>query len=740
MKLYRNTIHIKKFICGFFILSFLACQHAEVTYFGVVKTEYENQKVSENILQVPDSGAIYGQIDALNIEEHYKSLFISVSDTNQIESFANIYPDGTYIIEGLQGQPYTFSIWGGNYVAQERNVFLSHDNSLEVKVSLKKRAQFSGRVLGMSKDSPVSNAELIIYDDKVFYSDETKADGSFQIDRITPGVYSLKINAIGYEEYQLSKLKIKEEGYTIDYNLQAYSLANGVKGSIRGRIKDRATRVYLEGIQIMAFDKESHFYSAVSDSMGFYQINDMEFGTYTVTSLNQEYLRLNSQQSLTAGNSEVVFDVDLSKSYSLGGEVGFDQGSNEAKDILISVYQNDNIVQANRIKKAGFFEFQSLPYGIYSVEVTCEGFVTEWYHDIQLSNIASDRLKFKLTKGYTVSGRVMESASIGVAGCTVMAYSDDGDIKVDTTDALGYYTIGGLGNKFYDVVVSSEELIYPPQNHLKINKSIKHLDFTNNIGGALKGKVYAANGEPGIDIEVLIEKIDISPIDENHIFNTKTDDKGEYLIRNMPEGKYNISLVSDNSLYLMKEVVIASDEVYIDIFMDKAKNISGTIDRVSGGEEIPVENAEIIISHNSLTSISSTCYSDRNGHFVTENLPVGDYSVQVNYDDSMAQLIPNIHSSSQIKLRWNEFNGEVKGLVVSDKKPLAGMPVIAVSKEYKLNTMSNSKGEFFFTAMPVGEYLILVDSKDFITELISFEINKENRYHEANIVAKKNEL
>jgi OOP family OmpA-OmpF porin len=124
---------------------------------------------------------------------------------------------------------------------------------------------------------PVENAEVLVAGDIAHqYSCYTNRAGYFQIADIEPGTYTLLISRTGYAPFNV-RVRI-ESGKKFEQRVVMKNEASA-RGKISGIAADYATNAPL--VVDISFLKGTETVRAVSDdSMGYFEFNDLEPGTY----------------------------------------------------------------------------------------------------------------------------------------------------------------------------------------------------------------------------------------------------------------------------------------------------------------------------------------------------------------------------------------------------------------------------------------------------------------------------
>lgn len=225
-------------------------------------------------------------------------------------------------------------------------------------------------------------------------------------------------------------------------------------------------------------------------------------------------------------------------------------------------------------------------------------------------------------------GKPVEGAEVSVFGI-VGADSEHHPLPVSnmrqaTTDKKGEFIIKGLlADTRYDLKVVASG--FPVCYFFDIKSNTLGNRLVLCFGGKISGKVtYLADAKPAPDIRIKAERMDITKYCDTAL----TNQQGEYLILNLPAGKYRVSIDSDFYTAPPKEnlIVEAGKEVKeVNFKIYRGLNINGeVVDRRNGSG---IADARVFLN-GEITGdgkLKKNVTTEKDGDFVFENLPEGLY-------------------------------------------------------------------------------------------------------------------
>ncbi len=231
-----------------------------------------------------------------------------------------------------------------------------------------------------------------------------------------------------------------------------------------------------------------------------------------------------------------------------------------------------------------------------------------------------------------------------------------------------------------------------------------NIDIVFRGQGSLRGKVFDENQQPVKDAYVTITA---EGRYEPEKYQVRTNAAGEYFCASLPVGRIDLFAFKGSSLgFSTAAINFPGEAVNADIVVISQKygRISGTVYRNDG--HTPADRAIVKLKKSS--SLFNWTYSGADGSFFFDQVPIGDFAVEVSeISGSQSAVFKGILSEGQtfsltIILRGN---GTVFGNVLeANGAPVAGAVVYLSGTSF--NAVTDFNGQFRITDIPIGEYQV----------------------------------
>lgn len=324
------------------------------------------------------------------------------------------------------------------------------------------------------------------------------------------------------------------------------------------------------------------------------------------------------------------------------------------------------------------------------------------------------------TPGGIVYGRVFTAANQPVDNADVRLeeYEGDGDIvrSYTRTDAFGNYQfdfVRILHDPFRIVVTDitngkSERL----NGRLSVDGQRFNMDIFMKGRGIVRGVVVDENGKP---VPSLVDETG-NVISGAHafasagnegayeFFDTPCNKEGKFEFSDLPLGAVNIR-GSYGGLFGVADTVISFDGEFRDVVVNLAAGQTGSVSgRILENDGItPVEGAALYIYHDG-RPLNYVKYSDEDGFFLFEVVPVGNFTVYSSKGPSVSGSVSaNQTASIVIILRGK---GAIEGIVKDhNNNGCNNISIYIMNTQFSDTTDEN--GGFKIEDVPVGTYSII---------------------------------
>ncbi|MFH2003021.1 MAG: carboxypeptidase-like regulatory domain-containing protein [Planctomycetota bacterium] len=388
---------------------------------------------------------------------------------------------------------------------------------------------------------------------------------------------------------------------------------------------------------------------------------------------------------------------------------------------------------------SGIYRFEDLSLRTFKISASAKGYSTQQVSSNLLFEKAREKvINFKLTKGRSIAGQVVDQESRPVGSAEIKAtlyggkeYSSfgcarsgpEGDFSVDDL-AEGAYTVRITCEGYTEVVKS------------KITAGTQGLEVVLKKRGGVSGLVMDGQSRaPVNDFRIRVmernrvgNKETMMPTRTVKEFKTKD---GRYSIENLDPGSCFL-LVSSSGYAdcLSSEVVIARDQVKenVDIYMNQGGDLRG---RVVNGAGAPVQGAKITLSdsaeqddpfsralgammNSTIERSKKTTVTDETGSFLLTLITPGRYGINATHPDyargspRSVNVEPGAGATPQMEDMVLTEGARVFGRVLDNKKNPVSSAIVAItnSKGFMERTTTEADGSYQFRHLKAGEYTV----------------------------------
>jgi protocatechuate 3,4-dioxygenase beta subunit len=633
-----------------------------------------------------------------------------------------------------------------------------------------------GSISGVVTDAdgnPIEGAWVAagLYDDSWWAQAWTDADGSYTIDRLTPGEYRVEVWAEGYlHEYYDSVRQLEDaapvavkdgdDTPNIDFDLDP-------GGSISGIVTD-AQGNPIEGAWVGAGLYDGSWWGqAASIADGTYKITGLVTGEYRVDVWAEGYLHeyyngmRQPEDATPASVLEGQETPNINFSLDLGGTISgivTDAQGNPIEGAWVEAYSDDGGGWGDaETGSDGTYKITGLVTGEYRVDVWAEGYFQQFYDGVRDWELATlvpvvegqdtPNINFGLDLGGTISGIVTDAQGNPIEGAWVEAYSDNGNGWGNAeTGSDGSYNIGGLVAGEYRVEIWADGYLHEFYNSVRDwelatlvpvveGQDTPNINFSLDVGGTLSGIVTDAQGMPIEGAWVHAQSDDGSGWGY-----TETSPDGFYNIGGLATGEYRVEVWADGYLHeyynsvrdwglaTLVPVVEGQDTPNINFSLDVGGTISGIVTDTQGN---PIDGAWV---HAQSDDGSGWGYTETgpDGFYNIGGLATSEYRVEVRADGYLreyydgvrdwenATLVPVVEGQDTPNINFSlDVGGTISGIVTDAQ----GNPIEGAWAEAYANDGSgwgyaetDAEGSYKIVGLASSEYLVEVWADGYLHE------------------------
>lgn len=635
---------------------------------------------------------------------------------------------GNYLLDNVSAGVYVLQCSHPNYTTTRKgHVYVSDNSALTINLFLApKQTQnnVSGVVKNSSTNNPVPNAKVKLSNENNSYSKNTSNNGSFSFWHIANGTYTMTAEAYNFVNYAHAEPIVVEDS-TIISGLEIFLTPVQANSSLSGFVTDSSNGNPIAGAEVKVYrNNHGSTYVGITDSLGYYNIENIFGGEYYVKCKAEGYVHFWSEVAI---NGTTAFDIQLLaiQEGTISGVVTKDEtGEPVANAYLYAIPVNGNPGTSNH--QCG--QAISDSNGNYSMNVRAGNYYvicyTKWnpgyyyyeFYDNVHTNaeateiaVADDQTVENINFGtptpsvvdVIVTGKVTDAFNNPIEGANVRVWSHrrcSNDSTWATTDANGDYSISFSSNRpwvRFSVVAKKDGFFKEYYNEKSswweadVLKAFGDTTFTNisftldsdsaTFDNSISGNVTNGNGE-------LLADVTISAFARNgghHRFTTTTDSLGNYTLENLRNGNYILFFFKEDYIPEFYDNVHRWEDATLVNATGAVLGINASLDvDTSGGgngvitgilrdaNNSPLAGTLVTIK-NSLNQIIGYSMTSSDGNYEIEGIGGGNYTMNgsvFGYGSSAQAITFDPIQSNTIIVNMNLTSSPLE--VIENGKPI----------------------------------------------------------------------
>lgn len=542
----------------------------------------------------------------------------------------------------------------------------------------------------------------------------TGSDGSYTLQRVIGGVYTLRFSLPGYSDSVLASFTLND-GQSRVVN----STLNALAGKITGTVTLAAGGV-VSGATVTAVNASGAALSAVTSALGTYEITGLATGSYTVSASRSGY---RSSQNvnvtiLTTALTSVANINDMALNNSTITGAVRDPAGNGILNAVVAVSGAGG--SGNAVTNAaGEFTVSSLAPGTYQLTASASGYASS-SQSVNLTTTAS--LFIPLTPNTVrVTGSVLNQNGL--------ALGFNADVKLAAEDAI-YTTVANSQGVFEFPAVSSGRVYRLSSEIFREG----HANDTVNLN--------IAAGATSVPAQTLVVRVSTSIVSGNAgtdgaaitlLNNTSGESRsiissstGEYRMEYLTTGSYSISVVRTGYTFSP-----ATQNFNLDGSNTQSINFTATVNsgtvNVSArtNTSAPLENVSVTLVSNDGNQVFSGSTSTT-GALRFENIPAGGYILRANlsgYTSAPSEKSVTVASGASINESFvltrntSSISGVIRSISGATTAALgqAQITVRNTATGQLFSAESNANGSYTLSNIPAGEAVITASKTGYVS-------------------------
>ncbi len=702
------------------------------THYGEVAIK-EDDEVRYDVEMTSEGGGddslLYGYVTDAETEDPISDASVELQGEDE-RYYTETDDSGYYEIQCSSGK-YTIYVSHKDYQTHENQIIVEEEEQrydVELEPKGPEDCLLYGYVTDADTGDPVVEAGVDLYNDDDYYYTYTDKDGYYEIE-CRSGDYTVYVYHDDYQSHEGEVSIGEQEQKQYDVELEPKGPEDS---SVYGTVTDADTKEPIGGATVYLYN-DDEWYDTETDRSGEYRIA-CRAGDYSIEVHHNNYE--SHYGKVPVGEQEdVQYDVELERS---GGQKSYIEGyiyDENSEDPVpgadIQLYNGETY--SDRSDEDGYY-YISCDEGDYTITVTHEDY-EKYEDDVYVGPDGTEYDAYITPKG---SGRLYGYVTdkenddpLEEAKVTAERESDGQEFEI-LTDEEGYYELE-LPTGEFDITVYLRDY-HEIEDTVKINDGDeiqKDYELERDIK---TGKIYGDvkdvdSGERLEGVKIILE----SQGSRGKSYDTETDADGDYEIRGVDEGDYDVTVEFDGYDTIYDTVTVVENGVEKKYRMETKKaTVYGKVTDKDGDD--PLNDVLLTLTAKGRGE-EYTVETNHTGEY-TLDLPGDDYTVTAEHEDYITEedevtLTDGEETELDFELELMPREGTIYGYI-SEKGSgtlLKGVKVTLTEKTRSGNsydTTTDAEGEYEIT-VPEGDYEISVELEDYETETDTVTLADDDR-------------
>ncbi len=534
---------------------------------------------------------------------------------------------GTYSVANVEPGPYIALFSKDGYVSQSLDG-ISVEGAKIAKLQAVTLPITGGTVSGSvkAKDMVDFGGSMIVARNDVsgkIFSTSTIADGTWSINPISPGTYTITATRSGFGTQSLRGVAIVTSASLT--NLEFPTLVPAT-GTITGTVSlEGAASFEGIGVTIRKSDDATQSFSAITDKSGTWYFSGLKPATWLVLFSKDGWLSgVGTSVTLISDEVATAPAVLLGSSKArLSGTATLESGSDSAGIAILAT--GDLGKTASTVTDAtGHWALAGLEPDSYRVQATKDGFVTSLSDPVSLSagGAVSDIAQTLKVSSRSLVGKIKLEGSTAASGVKITAtnIADVRSIYSALSNNDGYYVLAGMIPGFYILSFSKETYKGVTTKAIALDKtSMVEMDDValDKARGSVSGIVLSEGRKDNAGTRVVLVGTTIE---------ATTNASGVWSL-DAPSGNYpggvRFERIDFQTTADTETITVLTDSTYgvpTKTLAATANSATGKVDLVNSTDE------GISVSIDSHTDFTATTAAD--GSWRIDHIPLGSYTIR----------------------------------------------------------------------------------------------------------------
>ncbi|MGG0853609.1 carboxypeptidase regulatory-like domain-containing protein, partial [Metabacillus fastidiosus] len=416
--------------------------------------------------------------------------------------------------------------------------------------------------------------------------------------------------------------------------------------------------------------------------------------------------------------------INVQQAATINGTIINQANGTAIPNATVTLLQNGNPVTTTTSNSSGFYSFQNVTPGSYTISVSNPPNFSPNSVNINIASGQSLTQNIFLTPvPGTIQGTVTGNGNPIQNAAVTLTNSSGALISQTTTNASGGYSFSNIPPGSYTVSVMTDTFQSQTRGVITEPGQIVTANFTLQPNpGSITGTVTnALTSTPlaGATVQLLNNQ-GVS------LDSKVTDSNGAYTFSGLAPGQYSVKANAPQfGTNTVSSFVTSNNTTTTNIALQpNPGSITGTLTDLSTGAAI--SGAAVQLS-NSVGAIVNTAVTDENGVYVFNNVVPDSYNLSFianGYSSGRAGAIVNPNQTTVVNTNLTRLAGALSGTVLNNNnEPLANAQVTVFQNNIQVTSaITDVNGNYLISNLSPGSYVIVTTTDNFITNTVSVTI------------------
>ncbi|GLI84555.1 hypothetical protein ANABIO32_22650 [Rossellomorea marisflavi] len=627
--------------------------------------------------------------------------------------------DGIYTVTGLAPGNYIVVASNPNFQQGSEGATITSGGTTVVNFVLAANpGSLAGTITNAQTGAPIAgaNVQVRILDSggSLIATVSSGVNGDYSVGNLAPGFYTVLASAPDFQTNSATVQVFPNQTSIGDVALTPNP------GSISGTVTSTIGSTPIPGATVSIINSSGILITSVlTDQTGAFTVTGLAPDNYTVSVIAQDFQSRSVGAVVVSGQTTPVAVQLQPFPGSIIGTV-----TPEVPNAFVELRDSNNVfIDSFVTNPDGTFSFNNLAPGVYTVTASAPNYTSAQGGATVTSGGTAVVNLTLIPNPATVSGRITTTGGIPLPSSFVQVLNSNGIlVATGSSDANGFYTVGGLAAGSYTVVANAPN--YGEQVRgitLMVGQVLPNVDFvltadTGNLTGQVTDRETGAVLS-GASVVVLDATTQLP------VATTTTSLFGNYVLNGLAPGTYIVTAsLANYSTEQVGAIIFSNQNSTANLSLQpNPGTISGNVVD-NNGNPVTGSNIQIsVLNENNVTV--ATLLANPDGTYQVPQLPPGTYFVTASAPGFASSTVSAIVTSNATVpvtnvLTPNPVTLTATVLILGTSTPIAGSQVVVKtgSNIVIATGTTDSSGNVTFTGLPSGTLVVSADAQNFGTD------------------------